>query len=392
MSVFARVPLIPADPIFGLNSAFNNDPRSYKVNLGVGSYKDDDLQPFILASVKKAEEIIYNEQTHKEYLPIDGERDFVEAVQRLIFSNQKTLYGAQAIGGTGALKIGAEFIRKYISKKIYISDPTWDNHRRIFLRAGYEIASYSYYDRALHIYNHKKCLADIEKMDYGSIILLHGACHNPTGCDPTMQEWEEISHIISKRNLIPFFDAAYLGFGETLEEDTKPLKYFVKNHDCLIGISFSKSFGLYSERVGIIFFNSLDEKRLKAIASAAKVIIRSQYSNPPCHGALIVKTILKHPSLHKQWLNDLDQMRIRLTKMRKLFYERLSTHPKLKLKDFTFLLKQKGLFSFSGLNSTEVEVLARKYGIYLPKNGRVNVAGLNEKNIDYVIDSIAETV
>lgn len=389
MQFFEEVEIAPADPILGLSIAFQEDPRADKVNLGVGVYKAADLKPLVLASVKKAEERLLHEETSKEYLPIDGDKIFVDLSKKLLFgaSNNACIYGAQSIGGTGALSIGAAFLRGWTSGRVFLPDPTWDNHPRIFSRARFEVKTYPYYDARNHGLDFRGMCAGIEQMEPKDVILLHSCCHNPTGFDPTIEQWKEICALVKKRSLFPFFDSAYLGFKENPEKDSSPIRLFIKEGiECFVALSYAKNFGLYAERAGALYAVCADKFSAKKVGSQLKVIMRGLYSNPPAHGARIVAMILGDPKLHALWQEELITMRGRIDEMRKTFLAALMANTK---QEFGFMAQQKGMFSYTGLKQHQVEQLIADYGIYLPKDGRVNIAGLNTENLDYVVKAIA---
>ncbi len=389
MKFFENVEIAPTDPIFGLSLAFKEDVRADKVNLGAGVYKTADLKPLILASVKKAEERLLLEETSKEYLPIDGDKTFVDLSKKFLFGPlaDESIYGAQSVGGTGALFVGGAFLQGLSSGRIFLSDPTWDNHQRIFSRAGFKLETYPYYDAKNHGFDFEGMCAAINQMEPKDVILLHGCCHNPTGFDPTMEQWKEICALVKKRNIFPFFDAAYIGFKEEPERDSAPIRLFINEGvECFVAQSYAKNCSLYAERVGALYAVCADKFAAEKVGSQLKVLMRGLYSNPPAHGAHTVAMILGDDKLRTLWQEELATMRERIGEMRKAFLSALMANAK---QEFGFIAQQKGMFSYTGLKQHEVEQLTADYGIYLPKDGRVNIAGLNTENLDYVVEAIA---
>ena len=383
MRYFKDLEREPADPILGLNQSFAADLRSLKVNLGAGVYKTEDLKPYILKTVKKAEARLLENEKSKDYLPIDGSAEFVRLTKELVFGAAGPLdriYGAQATGGTGALRVGGAFLRQAGFKTIYLSEPTWDNHYRIFSQAGFTVLRYPYFNKQINGFDCTQMVDAIDKMDKGSALLLQACCHNPSGCDPTLIEWEILFQKMREREIFPFFDFAYQGFGEGLDRDAHALRAFMQSGiECIIAASYAKNFGLYAERCGVLFVACQDPEEVERVGSKIRVIIRGFYSNPPCHGARIVEEILGDLRLREEWERELSGMRGRISEMRSALARGLN-------KDF--LAKQKGMFSYTGLSDVEVEQLAASYGIYMPHDGRINVAGLNADNLSYVIDAI----
>lgn len=393
MSLFDDVETLPADPIFKLNAEFKSDSRDSKVNLGVGSYKTAELEPVILGSVKKAEKRLANSQDSKEYLAIDGERRYLEALTELIFGvdhpavKAGKIYSAQTIGGTSALSIGANFLKQEGIQQLFMSNPTWANHKPLFTRAGFEIEYYPYYSHRKHSLKFEEFKKSLKKMPERALVLLHACCHNPTGMDLSPDQWREVSDIMKEQALIPYFDCAYQGFGDSLDEDAFAIRHFAEEgHEMLLAYSCSKNFGLYNERVGALFVVSKQEENVKKIASQIKRLIRTNYSNPPAHGAKIVRTILEDPILKENWRKELKTMRERIAAMRQNLSSGLSA--KCPSKDFSFMKDQKGMFSFLGLERDQVDCLKAENAIFMPGTGRINVAGLSSLNLDYVIDAV----
>lgn len=389
MSFFDEIPKMPIDPIFGLPIAFNADSRPNKVNLGIGAYRTEEGNPYVLKSVEKAETIILKKHLDKEYLPIDGDRLFLEHSLKLLLGegcNLENLVAAQSVGGTGSLRIAGDLLSKLISRTIFISEPTWANHKQIFEKAQLNVIPYPYYDSASSTLNFSSLCDEIRRMHPGSAILLHGCCHNPTGVDPSTEQWRELSHLIKKQKIIPLFDFAYQGFGDGIEQDAAAIRYFVKEgHECLISYSFSKNFGLYGERVGFLAVICPHAGQKEKIGSQIRTLIRGNYSNPPLHGARIISTILQSSELKNEWIEELQEMRERIKKMRHALSHTL--HELGNRRNFDYLVKLKGLFSFSGLNESQVDRLKQEYAIYMPNDGRINIAGLNSKNLSYVAKS-----
>ncbi len=393
MSYFDTLALLPEDPIMGLPQLFQADSRPQKVNLGIGAYQDAEGKPYILNTVTEAEKLRLQQVNSKEYLPIEGNADFIQETLKLILGETlsrlpaKSYRGFQALGGTGALYLGGKLLAQNGYQTLYLSKPTWPNHFQIFTRAGLTVKEYRYYDEKTHAIDFSGLCDDLTTMPAGSIILLQACCHNPTGLDLSLAQWQEVAKLLKKQRVFPFFDLAYQGFGEGIEEDVKALRYFVdQGHELLIANSFSKNFGLYGERVGLLAVITQQVMAAEKVMTQVKQIIRASYSNPPRFGASLVATILQSLSLRESWDQELKNMSSRVNEMRKAFtfgLEAKGLH-----RDFQFLLKQKGLFSFSGLNLQQVEQLRKEKGIYMIKDGRINVAGLNLKNMDYVIASI----
>lgn len=397
-SPFSNVPLAPADPILGLTEAFVADPNPSKVNLGVGVYQDGSGKVPVLQVVREAERVWYEKEDSKSYLPIDGAPAFRKELQALLLGADSPIITegravtAQALGGTGALKIGADFLKRFLPNgDIYISKPSWENHRALFESAGYEVKEYAYYSPEKHGLDFAAMRADLQAMPNGSIVLLHTCCHNPTGSDPTPEQWQEIVSLCVSKELVPFLDFAYQGFGDGIVEDALPVQLFAKaNIPFLISSSFSKSFSLYRERVGGITIVTSDADEAKRVTSQVKRVIRTNYSNPSSHGAQIVALVLSDANLRKKWEGELTEMRERIQKMRTLFVERLSG---LGVKrDFSFIKNQKGMFSYSGLQLEAVRRLRSEFGIYIVDSGRVCLAAMNEKNIGPICDAIAKVL
>lgn len=393
MPFFNDIPQLPVDPIFGLPIAFAADPRPNKVNLGIGSYKTSEGLPLVMTCVRKAESIIQQKHLNKEYLPIEGDPEFITYSLQLLFGAGSPLlksgqyFAAQTIGGASALRIAAEFLSRLITKTIFISQPTWSNHKQIFERSGLNVGSYPYFNRQTFGLDFDGMREAIQNMPPGSAILLHACCHNPTGIDPTFEQWKELSTLIKKQQVIPLFDVAYQGFGQDIDDDVKAVRYFAKEgHEMLTAYSYSKNFGLYGERVGCLTVACSKIDLVPKIGSQIRQSIRANYSNPPLHGERIVTTILKSHELSLEWKTELANMCQRIKDMRKALIAALLVQGNDH--DFSYMDKQTGLFSFSGLNPEQVERLKREKAIYMPINGRINVAGLNTQIIPYVAEAL----
>ncbi|ATG74072.1 aromatic amino acid aminotransferase [Zobellella denitrificans] len=396
--MFEKVTAAPADPILGLTDAFRQDPRTDKINLGVGIYKDEAGQTPVLRCVKKAEARLVQEQTTKNYLSIEGTEAYGRVVQQLLFGAGSAVTEAgrartaQAPGGTGALRIAGEFIARQLdSNTVWISNPTWANHRAVFTAAGLEVKEYGYYNADTKDLDFDAMLADLAQAKAGDVVLLHGCCHNPTGIDPTAEQWQQLARLSAEKGWLPLFDFAYQGFAKGIEEDAYGLRVFAEhNKELLIASSFSKNFGLYNERVGAFTLVASDAAMADTAFSQVKTIIRANYSNPPSHGAAVVALVAEDPELYQDWLNELAEMRDRIQEMRTLLVEKLSGRGVDQ--DFSFIARQNGMFSFSGLNKEQVERLKNEFGIYIVGSGRISVAGITKSNIDALCDAIAAVI
>ena len=388
MKFFDTVEMAPPDPILGLNAAFKADPRSNKVNLSIGAYKTDDLQPLVLAAVRKAEQQILTEGMDKEYLSQDGDPEYVRRSIRLVFdTEQDNIFGAQVPGGTAGVRLAGEFLAQIGSQVIYVPDPTWANHNQVFARAGLEVASYPYYDAERREFTKSRMIEAIKSIPSGSPILLHACCHNPTGLDPTPADWKDLSTAVKTQELLPVFDFAYQGFGRGIDEDATAVRHFLDDgHQMLVANSYSKNFGLYGERIGGFYVVTTDAETAGRVKSQVMRIIRANYSNPPLHGSRIIAAVLGSDALKREWENELAVMRERISGMRSALAERLNAGGSSV--DFSFMYKQNGMFSYSGLSKDAVDRLREEFAIYMPTNGRLNVAGLSPKNLDYVVEAI----
>ncbi|MEX8520907.1 MAG: aromatic amino acid transaminase [Leptothrix sp. (in: b-proteobacteria)] len=398
MSLFSSVEMAPRDPILGLNEQFGADSNPAKVNLGVGVYYDDNGKLPLLACVRAAEAQMMAEPKPRGYLPIDGIAAYDKAVQGLVFgASSEVVTGGrvatvQAIGGTGGLKIGADFLKKVNpNATVLISDPSWENHRAIFVNAGFEVGTYPYYDAANKGINFDGMLTALNSAPAGTIFVLHACCHNPTGYDITTEQWAQVVDAVKSRDLVAFLDMAYQGFGEGIAEDGAVIQQFVAaGLDFFVSTSFSKSFSLYGERVGALSVVCTSKEETSRVLSQLKIVIRTNYSNPPTHGAQIVATVLNTPELRTQWEGELAGMRVRIKEMRVALVEKL-TAAGVK-DDLSFITRQKGMFSYSGLNKDQMVRLRGEFGVYGVDSGRICVAALNSKNLDYVADAIVKVL
>ncbi|SFV07124.1 amino acid aminotransferase [Pseudoduganella namucuonensis] len=396
-SVFSAIEMAPRDPILGITEAFNADTNPGKINLGVGVYYDDNGKVPLLACVKKAEAILIEQSAPRTYLPIEGLAAYDKAVQELVFGadsaviQEKRAVTVQAIGGTGALKIGADFLQRFApGAQVYISDPSWENHRALFESAGFKVNNYTYYDPSTHGVNFAGMLADLKAMPAGSIVLLHACCHNPTGADLTQAEWDQVIAVIAANNLVPFLDMAYQGFGAGIAEDGAVVRRFAATGGpLLVSNSFSKSFSLYGERVGALSVVASSAEEASRLLSQLKRVVRTNYSNPPVHGGKTVATVLTSPELRQLWEDELAGMRVRIKEMRDALVKKLKE--KAPSHDFEFVRQQVGMFSYSGLTKQQVDAL-RAESIYAVDTGRICVAALNSTNIDKVVDAIAKVL
>ena len=398
-SMFDTLAMAPPDSILGLNAAFKNDPNPRKVNLSVGVYKDKQGNTPVLKCVKTAERLLLKEETSKGYLSIEGHAEFDARVQELLFgAGHEILTSGRAVtaqtpGGTGALRVAADFLHKHFPRaKIWLSQPTWDNHRAIFTAAGQQVESYAYIDAAGQRLDFEAMLGSLATIPAGDVVLLHACCHNPTGVDPTPDQWKQIGDVIDERKLLPLVDFAYQGFGEGLEEDAAGLRELARpGRELLVCSSYSKNFGLYGERVGALKVVAADSEAAKRALSQVRISIRTNYSNPPAHGAAIVARVLSDSTLRGKWEKELRDMRERIRKMRGKFVRMMKS--KLPKRDFSFLKDQKGMFSFSGLTNMQVDELRTKHAVYVVGNGgRINVAGMTEENLPVVCDAIADVL
>jgi aromatic-amino-acid transaminase len=395
-SLFAAVEMAPRDPILGLNEQFNADPNPAKVNLGVGVYYDDNGKLPLLKCVQQAEKQMMETLTPRGYLPIDGIAAYDKAVQGLVFGadspavKEGRIATVQGIGGTGGLKIGADFLKRVSpNATVLISDPSWENHRALFTNAGFPVDTYPYYDAAKRGVNFDGMLAALNGAAAGTIVVLHACCHNPTGYDITPAQWAQVVQAVKARNLVPFLDMAYQGFGEGIAEDGAVIEQFMSaGLDFFVSTSFSKSFSLYGERVGALSVACVSKEEAGRVLSQLKIVIRTNYSNPPTHGAQVVATVLNTPSLRALWEEELAGMRVRIKEMRVQLLAKLKTAGVKQ--DMSFITQQKGMFSYSGLSKEQMQRLRSEFGIYGVDSGRICVAALNSKNIDAVVSAIVK--
>ncbi|QWA12731.1 aspartate/tyrosine/aromatic aminotransferase [Sodalis ligni] len=392
--MFENIPLAPADPILGLLDLFRADPRPNKINLGIGVYKDETGQTPVLTSVKKAEQILLESEITKNYLGIDGLAAFGQCTQVLLFGADSPIIAAkrartaQTPGGTGGLRVAADFLAKNTAvKRVWISQPSWPNHKGVFASAGLGTAEYAYYDAANHTLDFEGMLQGLQNAQAGDVVLFHGCCHNPTGIDPTEAQWRILADLSREKGWLPLFDFAYQGFARGLEEDAQGLRIFTENHsEMIIASSYSKNFGLYNERVGACTLVAADAEAADRVLSQLKSCIRANYSNPPSHGAAIVATILGNDALRTLWEQELTGMRERIKRMRQLFVSTL--REKGAQQDFEFINQQNGMFSFSGLTKEQVLRLRDEFGVYAVNSGRVNVAGMTTDNMAQLCEAI----
>jgi aromatic-amino-acid transaminase len=396
MSLFAAVEMAPRDPILGLNEQFAADPNPAKVNLGVGVYFDDEGKLPLLKCVAAAEQQLLEAKKPRGYLPIDGIAAYDKAVQGLVFgADSDAVKGGriatvQALGGTGGLKIGADFLKRVNpAAKVLISDPSWENHRALFTNAGFEVGTYPYYDADKRGVRFDDMVAALRGAAKGTVVVLHACCHNPTGYDITPEQWTQVVAAVKDAGLVAFLDMAYQGFGEGIAEDGAVIQQFLAaGIDFFVSTSFSKSFSLYGERVGAlsVVCDSADEAA--RVLSQLKIVIRTNYSNPPTFGAQVVATVLTTPSLRAQWEEELAGMRQRIKLMRSLLVEKLQAAGVKQ--DLSYIVRQKGMFSYSGLGKEQMQRLRSEFGIYGVDSGRICVAALNSRNIDAVASAMAK--
>ncbi|MDZ7920295.1 amino acid aminotransferase [Rhodoferax sp.] len=402
MSLFSAVEMAPRDPILGLNEQFNADTNPNKVNLGVGVYFDDNGKLPLLQCVQAAEKTMMDKPTARGYLPIDGIVAYDNAVKGLVFGadSEPVTSGrvatVQAIGGTGGLKIGADFLKKLNpAAKVLISDPSWENHRALFTNAGFEVGTYAYFDQSANGgkggVNFEGYLASLNAAAAGTVVVLHACCHNPTGYDITPEQWDQVIAVVKAKNLTPFLDMAYQGFGYGIAEDGAVIQKFVAaGLNFFVSTSFSKSFSLYGERVGGLSVLCKDKEEAGRVLSQLKIVIRTNYSNPPTHGGAVVAAVLNNPELRALWEKELGEMRVRIKAMRQKLVDGLKAAGVKQ--DMSFITTQIGMFSYSGLSKDQMVRLRSEFGVYGTDTGRMCVAALNSKNIDYVCAAIAKVI
>ncbi|WP_423600522.1 amino acid aminotransferase [Roseateles sp. MS654] len=395
MSLFSAVAMAPRDPILGLNEQFNADPNPNKVNLGVGVYYDDNGKLPLLACVAAAEAQMLAAPKARGYLPIDGIAAYDAAVQGLVFGTDsdvvksKRVATVQALGGTGGLKIGADFLKRLNpGATVLISDPSWENHRALFTNAGFPVETYPYYDAANRGINVDGMLAALHAASAGTVVVLHACCHNPTGYDLTPAQWAQVVEAVKAKGLVAFLDMAYQGFGEGIAEDGAVIQQFLAaGLDFFVSTSFSKSFSLYGERVGALSVVCASAEEATKVLSQLKIVIRTNYSNPPTHGAQVVATVLSTPALRAQWEEELAGMRVRIKQMREALVAELKAAGITD--DLGYVTRQKGMFSYSGLSAEQMQRLRSEFGVYGVDSGRICVAALNSKNLKPVAAAIA---
>ncbi|VUZ23858.1 Tyrosine aminotransferase [uncultured Comamonas sp.] len=398
MSLFSAVAMAPRDPILGLNEQYAADTNPQKVNLGVGVYFDDNGKLPLLQCVQAAEKALMDTPTARGYLPIDGIVAYDNAVKALVFGadSEPVTSGrvatVQAIGGTGGLKIGADFLKKLSpDAKVLISDPSWENHRAIFQNAGFEVGTYAYYDAAKRGVNFDGMLQSLSAAAPGTIAVLHACCHNPTGYDITAAQWDQVIEVVKANNLVAFLDMAYQGFGHGIAEDGAVIgKFVAAGLNIFVSTSFSKSFSLYGERVGALSVVASDKEEAARVLSQLKIAIRTNYSNPPTHGGAVVAKVLNTPALRQQWEEELGAMRVRIKAMRQALVDGLKAAGVQQ--DMSFMTQQIGMFSYSGLNKDQMLRLRSEFGIYGTDTGRICVAALNSQNVAYVCQAIAKVM
>jgi len=396
--MFDRVEMAPPDPILGLEEAFKRDPNPAKINLAAGVYKDADGNTPILEVVKRAEEQILHDETSKSYLGIVGSPEYAAVIQELLFGADHSLVAsgravtAHAPGGTGALRVAAEFIKKANpSARVWLSQPTWPNHANVMRAAGLAVETYPYFDVPANRLAFDALLETLAQLPEGDVVVLHGGCHNPTGIDPSPDQWAVIADVLAARRALPLVDFAYQGFAEGIDEDAAGVRALCDRiSELLIATSYSKNFGLYNERVGALTLVAASAAAANAALSQIKSIIRANYSNPPAHGAKIVSTVLRSPELRADWEIEVAGMRGRIHQMRRRFVEELAA---LEVeRDFSFIERQHGMFSFTGLTKDQVHTLRDRYAIYIVDSGRINVAGLTEANLPILCAAIASVL
>ena len=394
MSLFASVELVPGDPILGLTEAYNADPRTQKVNLGVGIYYDEQGRIPLLDCVRRVEEALAAEGKPRGYLPIDGLAAYDAATRELVFGKESELVAAgrvattQTIGGSGALRVGADLLKKLLPHAtVAISNPSWENHRAVFGAAGFDIVDYTYFDAATHGLDFAGMLADLGRLEPGTVVLLHACCHNPTGADLTVAQWQQVAALLKERGLFPFIDMAYQGFDKGITEDGAAVRIVAEAgiDSFIVANSYSKSFSLYGERVGALSVVGPDANATRAVQSQVKRIIRTIYSSPSTHGAALVAGVLASSELRALWESELGAMRTRIHALRAGLVEKLAA---LGASEFAFIQQQAGMFSYSGLGKAQVDRLRDEFGIYAVGTGRICVAALNQQNLAYVAEAV----
>jgi aromatic-amino-acid transaminase len=398
MSLFSAVEMAPRDPILGLNEAFNADTRSTKVNLGVGVYYNEEGRIPLLRAVEEAEKARLAAHAPRGYLPIEGLSSYDSAVQKLLFGEGSPLLAdgrvvtTQSLGGTGALKTGADFLKRLLPTAVVaISNPSWENHRALFESAGFPVQNYRYYDADTQGVDRAGMLADLKALPARSVIVLHACCHNPTGVDLSLDDWKAVLDVLREREHVPFLDIAYQGFGDGIDQDAEAVRLFAESGlQFFVSSSFSKSFSLYGERVGALSIVTDSKEEAGRVLSQVKRVIRTNYSNPPTHGATIVGNVLNSPELRGMWEAELTEMRERIRSMRMAMVQGLAEMGASR--DFSFVARQRGMFSYSGLSPEQVERLRTEFGIYAIGTGRICVAALNRNNLGPVLNAIKAVI
>lgn len=382
---FDDITLAAKDLLLEIQQAFDADPRQNKIDLSVGYYRDATLTARMFPTVFETQQVVGDKETQATYLPIEGQTSFIELHGQLTFGKkiweEKSICGVQTVGGTSALHLAAKFYATYVGNKVYLPNLTWANHRHIFSKAGFDIEEYFYYSNESHHVDFDRLISSIKQIPKKSMVLFHACCHNPTGADLTTDQWKILAKLVEENQLMPLFDMAYQGLSKDVEEDNKAIEIFIdQGLQVMVATSCSKNFSLYCHRTGALYILCKNKENVK---SQLKRMIRAQYSNPPAHGAFIVTEILQSPRKKQDWIADLKGARERITEMRKAFVEAFDGKI-----DYKFLLNHNGFFSFTGLTKQEVKILQDKYAIYIPSSGRINICGLNKKNIPLVKEAI----
>ncbi|HEX7009225.1 MAG TPA: amino acid aminotransferase [Phycisphaeraceae bacterium] len=397
--MFEQVPTALPDAILGLTEAFRKDPNPHKINLGVGVYKDEQGNTPVMACVKEAQRRLLEAEKNKNYLPIEGSPEYGQRVRELLLGpDHEAITSGRAVtahtpGGTGALRVVADYLKKlHPATRVWLSEPTWPNHPQLFSAAGLDLRTYPYFDAQTSALAFDAMLDTLgRELRPGDVVLLHACCHNPTGVDPTPQQWDQIAALLHEKQALSLVDFAYQGLGDGLEQDAVGLKRLAQpDRELIVCSSFSKNFGLYNERVGALTIIARQASQAQAVLSQVKTCIRTNYSNPPAHGGAIVTTILADAGLRAQWEGEVQQMRDRIQGMRRLFVQTLQA--KGAKRDFSFIERQKGMFSFSGLNKEQVERLRKEEAIYIVGSGRINVAGMTPANMDRLCQAIVKVL
>ena len=396
--MFDHIEAFPGDPILSLNENFQQDPRTSKVNLSIGIYFDDEGRLPVMQAVEQAEAELMHDMGPRPYLPMSGLVAYRSAIQELVFGTdcaaraEGRVATLQTLGGSGALRVGADFLKRYFPQaQVWISDPSWENHRVVFERAGFVVNTYPYYDAATGGLKFDAMLAELDKIPAGNVVLLHACCHNPTGVDLTEAQWRDVIKVIKARGLLPFVDMAYQGFGANLDDDAFAIRELVRQGvPCLVANSFSKNFSLYGERVGglSVICQSADEA--SRVLGQLTGAVRANYSNPPTHGARVVARVLTSPELRADWQKELASMCDRIARMRQAIHDQLRAH--VTGEKLSRYITQRGMFTYTGLTADQVDRLKNEHGVYLLRSGRMCVAGLNERNVGVVANAIGQVL